>query len=165
VSRNDIEEAHSNFVREARLANPTLRLFEAATNLKGPNVESIQRLRFGANSRQAGSDLNAVERAALDEVSDIIEIKVYAECYRAFLTRNSGWRKKPVSPLVEKWVFRSLVGALWLQFNWLTNFGRLRYCRAPDCHEHISPYAQPNKITCGDQCRQRLSRSLRNGRA
>jgi hypothetical protein len=161
--RNDIEEAHSDFVREVRLAHRTLRLFEAATDPEGPDGESVQRFRFGPNNQHAGSDPNALELAALHEVSDILRTKVYAECYRSFLVRNSSWRKKRVSPLVEKWVFRSLLGALWLQFIWLTNFNRLRYCRAPDCHHHVSPYAQPNKITCSDRCRQRLSRSRRNG--
>jgi hypothetical protein len=160
--RNDIEEAHSDFVREVRLANRTLRLFEAATDPEGPDVESIVRLRSGANDRHAGSDPEGLESAARHEVSNTIERKVHAECYRAFLVRGSGWRKKRVSPLVEKWVFRSLLGALWIEFGWLTNYDRLRYCRAPDCHEHISP---SDKVTCSDQCRQRLSRTLRKGRA
>jgi hypothetical protein len=90
---------------------------------------------------------------------------VNAECYRAFLVRDSSWRKKGVSPLVEKWVFRSLLGALWQLFNWITNFDRLHFCRAPDCDKHISPFAQPNKITCDDRCRQNLSRSRRKSRA
>jgi hypothetical protein len=160
--RNDIEETHSEFVWEVRLAHRTLRLFEAATDPDGPDVESILRLRFGTHGRRAGSEPEALESVARREVSDVIERKVYEECYRAFLVRDSSWRKKRLSPLVEKWVFRSLLGALWLQFNWLTNFDHLRYCRAPDCHGHISPFARPDKITCSDRCRQKRSRTLRN---
>jgi hypothetical protein len=162
--RNEIEEVHSDFVREVRLAHRTLRLFEAATGPEAPDTESIQRLLSGAHSRPVGSDPEALEFVARHQVSDVIKTRVSAECYRAFLVRGSSWRKKQVSPLVEKWVFRSLLGALWLQFNWLTNFDRLRYCKAPDCHKHISRYAQPTKMTCDDRCRQSLSRSLRKGR-
>jgi hypothetical protein len=163
--RNEIEETHSDFVREVRLANRTLRLFEAATAPEGPDVESIERLRFGANDRHAYSGPEALELATRLEVSDIMRKKVNAECYRAFLVRGSSWRKRKVSPLVEKWVFQSLLGALWLQFNWLTKFDSLRYCRAPDCHHHISPFDRSDKMTCDDRCRQSLSRSRSNGRA
>jgi len=163
--RNDIEEAHSDFVREVRLARRTLRLFEAATYPDGPDVESILRLRFGTNGRRAGIGPEALEGVARREVSDVIKRKLHEECYRDFLVRDRSWRKKRLSPLVEKWAFRSLLGALWLQFNWLTNFDRLRYCKAPDCHEHISPFARPEKATCSDRCRQRLSRSLRTAQA
>lgn len=163
--RNDIEEAYSDFVHEVLLADRTLRLFEAATNPEGPNVEIIQELRPEGNNGLASSDPEELERVTLYEVRNTVKQKVQADCYWDLLTRDSSWRGKSRSPLARKWVFRSLLGSLWLQFMWLVTFDDLRFCAAPRCITHISPYARPDKTTCSPRCRKSLERSRKSGRS
>jgi hypothetical protein len=161
--RNDTEESRSDFAREARLANRTMKLFGAAANPDGPDIETIHELKSEVSEESI--DAEELGRSILFEVKDTIRQKVQAECYWNLLLRDGSWRKKRKSPLAEKWAFRSLLGALWLQLMWLTISDDLRFCKAPGCNHPISPYDRPDRVTCSDRCRQRLSRSLRNARA
>ena len=101
-----------------------------------------------------------IEQAALCAVRDTIEQRIHAGCYQRLVLRDTdGWRKKNMSPLAREWGFNSLLGAIWLQFEWLVTMDGLRYCKAPGCNHHTSPYASPAKKTCDATCRKSLQRS------
>ncbi|CAN5728429.1 hypothetical protein BH24ACT22_BH24ACT22_12040 [soil metagenome] len=161
--RNEITDSFSDFVEEASLANRTLRLFEAIAVPNGPNVKTIRELLPEGYDKHVGDEPDQLQRAALRAIQDTIEKKVHADCYQRLVPRDTGvWRKKNLSPFARRWEFISLVGAMWLQFEWLVTMDSLRYCEAPGCNNHISSYERSDKKTCDATCRKRLERSKQN---
>ncbi len=63
-----------------------------------------------------------------------------------------------MTPFSREWGFASLLGAMYLQVEWLAIMDGLRYCQAPGCNRHLSPYARTNKVTCSPRCRKRHER-------
>jgi hypothetical protein len=158
--RNDITDSFSDFLQEARLANQTLRLFEAVTSPDGLDVGSVQELLPEEYGSHVGDGPGQLERVALWAVKDSIEQKVRENCYNILVLRDTDvWRKKRLSPFATRWQFNSLLGAMWLQFKWLVSMDGLRYCQAPGCPRIISPYARSDKKTCSPACRKQLERS------
>ncbi len=155
--RNEVTDSFSRFVQEALLANRILKAFEAVTaDQDGPDVRTIRELL----PEVVGDEADQVEQAALWTIRDTVEQKVNAECHQHLKPRDTGvWRKKGVSPFARVWGFDSLLGAMWLQFAWLVTMDGLRYCAAPGCNHHISPYARTDKETCDATCRQRKHRN------
>jgi hypothetical protein len=155
--RNETTDSFSRFVHEALLANRTLKLFEAVTaDQSGSDVETISQLL----PEDVGDDPDQAERVALWAIQDVVKQKVHSECYEHLKPRDDGaWRKRNMSPFAREWGFSSLSGAMWLQFSWLVSMDGLRYCQAPNCNNHISPYARSDKDTCTDRCRKAKSRT------
>lgn len=157
--RDVITDSYFEFVREALLANKTLRLFEAVTSPDGLDVETIRELLSEEFGRPVGDEPDQIERAALRAIEDTIEQKVHADCYERLVLRDTGvWREKRLSPFARRWEFTSLLGAMWLQYKWLVLMDDLRYCKAPGCGRHISPHDRTDRETCSDKCRKRLWR-------
>jgi hypothetical protein len=156
-------------VKEARLANQTLKLFGAATVPGGPHVERISEL-LPEEYREysGGGSEELIKQAALFAVQDTAERKVHADCHLRLIPRlddegrkeqpDDEGRKKQVGPFLRVWDFDSLLGAMWLQFTWLATMNGPRYCEAPGCSNPIPSSACSDRITCSDACRKRRER-------
>ncbi len=135
--RNTAVDALPDFTREASLASRTLRLFEAATVKDGPETETILEL-LPDEHRDQADDLTAdtAGLVALWAVGDTIQHKVLEGCYPHLIPRDNP-QLTGRSPLVREWAFNSLLGAMWLQFMWLTTAESVRHCAGPACNRVI----------------------------
>ena len=123
---------------EARRANAVLRLYEAATDPKGVDVESIWRYerwftsvallnRFG-HRMETSAGLRDV---ALGWVAGTVRRKVAEECHPELYQEADGFR--------SGYGFKSLLGAMYLQMMWLmTATGEIRLCQGPGCNKVIA---------------------------
>jgi len=125
------------FDSEARKANAVLRLYEAATDPKGVDVESIRRYeRWFATKpvlREYGHRMDTsagLRDAALGWVAGTVRRKVAEDCHPELYQEADGFR--------IGYGFKSLVGAMYLQMMWLmTATGETRRCQGPGCNKVI----------------------------
>jgi hypothetical protein len=126
------------FDYEARMANAVLRLYEAATDPKGVDVEGIKRcegwLSTEAVLREYGHRMDTsagLRDAALGWVAGTVRRKVAEDCYPELYQEAHTFR--------SGYGFKSLVGAMYLQMMWLmTATGEIRLCQGPGCNKVIA---------------------------
>jgi hypothetical protein len=137
------EDTLESFVREAWIANQTLRLYEAAT-ADPPDVDTIrshaeryyrpQIARFFTSPHPGESDISARERVrefAIREVALMVQAEVARNVYPALYQRKDG-------SFEQGWDFVNLLGAMWLQMLWLmTDPEKIRQCRLPGCNRFV----------------------------
>ena len=122
--RPDDREKVYMFVVRAVEANRCLRLFSAATERGGPNVEKLRDLGI-----KPGTDQRMKERA-MAQVIDTIDIHLRNETFtRLYRSRDDG-------KLFRGPGFHSLLGAMWLQMAALAtapeeDIRRCRWCGEP----------------------------------
>jgi hypothetical protein len=131
-----LEETVEAFAREAWVANMALRLFEAATNLEGPDMDTIVgympdeqdgfgehlpsvRQLHGASPRHACS-------WALQVVEEIVEDRMRGHVW-PLPVRDYNGHPHGYAGHKQGWAFDSLLGAMWLQMMWLMR-GQPRRC-------------------------------------
>jgi hypothetical protein len=131
-------ETLSAFEAEAWAANETLKLYEAASNPEGPDVDYIKQfgeargITFEDSSSRRPLNAGAFRQGALYMVFSRVRGKVREECYTDFDMTNDG-------AFGFSWGFHSLLGAMYLQIAFLMrNTAAARYCRAPGCNRIIS---------------------------
>ena len=122
----------SSFVEGAKIANATLRLFEAATALEGPDIDFIQK---GIPENRRGPFVQDPHKArdwALNRVGEVVRLSLEEYCYPAFRIQEGG------SPSLD-WRFKNLLGAMWIQMMWLfTSTGGTRRCARRGCTRIIT---------------------------
>jgi hypothetical protein len=137
------EDTLESFVREAWIANQTLRLYEAAT-VDPPDVDTIRShaeryyrshiARFFTSPYPGEPDFRARDRAkefAMREVAAAVQGKVAWNVYPALYQRKDG-------SFEQGWDFVNLLGAMWLQMLWLmTDSEKIRQCRLPECNRFV----------------------------
>lgn len=167
------------FVVEWWIANRTLLLYEAATDPRGVDVSTIQKI-IPSIVLLEDEPYTAVDdspesnrRNALDVVARYVETMVTDRCHPTLRRRKEG--------LVQGWGFKSLIGAMWLQMMWLVTSDSGRRCQRPGCNRAIAievpnpeelEYTQwergyrPNhyatrkdKLYCSDSCKTLASRA------
>jgi hypothetical protein len=155
-------DVFSRFCEEVRRAGRVLRLYEAATAKPVPDVEAIARI-FGEDGmlqdqRQWAKKVAPVDagRWALREVDLVAKDVLRAETFADFYYGDHG-----ESPL-GSWGFRSLLGALWLQFFFLRiSKHEPQHCKARDCNKLLGPGDKGEKATysnkrfCSKACGER----------
>jgi hypothetical protein len=126
------------FSFEARKANAVLRLYEAATDPNGPDVEKLRRYedwfltpairtRYGPRLR----DPAVLQEKALDRVASIVRTMVSDDCYPELYQEGDTFRQGVG--------FKTLLGAMYLQMMWLmTTTGEVRRCQGPGCNAIIT---------------------------
>lgn len=131
------EETVEAFAREAWLANMTLRLYEAATNPEGPDMETI--VNYMTDEKEALADHLPSERQlhgkspehacswALDVVEEIVEDRLRGHVW-PLPVRDRNDRLYGYAGHKQGWAFDSLLGAMWLQMMWLMR-GHVRRCQ------------------------------------
>ena len=116
-SRNDArggpKETVERFVDEVWIANMTLRLYEAASNPEGPDVDAI--VGFMPDQLHGGSP-EAARSWARSLVEEIVERQVRGRCWPIPVQDGSSHG--------EGWAFDSLLGTMWLQMQWLMRGAR-----------------------------------------
>lgn len=133
-----------DFADEARRANAVLRLYEAATNPSGPDVEKIRQYEewFSTRTilREHGHRMDSplgLRHAALDWVAGTVRRMVAEECYPELYQEGEEFRQGVG--------FKSLLGAMYLQMMWLmTATGGVRRCKAPKC-DRVITFEQPEE--------------------
>jgi hypothetical protein len=126
------------FDHEARMANAVLRLYEAATDSNGVDVEGIKRykawLSTKAVMREYGHRMDTsagLRGAALSWIADTVRWKVAEDCYPELYQEADAFR--------SGYGFKSLIGAMYLQMMWLmTATGEIRRCHGPGCNKVIA---------------------------
>jgi hypothetical protein len=122
-ARGGPEETVERFADEAWVANMTLRLYEAATNPDGPDVDTI--ISFMSDQRDRwdeqmnlpsirelhGKTAKTAREWALSVVEEIVEQQVRGRCWPIPVQDGNSHS--------EGWAFDSLLGAMWLQMLWL----------------------------------------------
>lgn len=127
------EETVEAFAREAWLANMALRLYEAATNLEGPDLNSISGYmpdqedgRVNLPIREShGRTPETARRWALTVVEEIVEDRLRGRVWPISVgdyNSQGGYVGHK-----QGWAFDSLLGAMWLQMMWLM-LGQPRRC-------------------------------------
>jgi hypothetical protein len=128
------KETVEAFAREAWLANMTLRLYEAATQPEGPDLEAI--VAYMPNRESLGDDPRNVRKPrglspehargwALSIVEEIVEDRLRGHVWPVPV-KELGGRSDFVGH-EQGWAFDSLLGAMWLQMMWLM-LSRVRRC-------------------------------------
>ncbi len=120
-------ETVQRFTDEAWEAHMALRLYEAATNSEGIDLDTIVSFMpgetddwVGSSTRELhGSKPESSRRWALTVVEEIVERKVRGHCWPTPVPSGSSHK--------QGWVFDSLLGAMWLQMLWLM-LGQPRRC-------------------------------------
>lgn len=160
-----LEETVKAFAEEAWLANMTLRLFEAATNPEGPDIDTIVGYMSGSENMDMPS-----ERAlhggtpkdtrdwGLDVVEGIVEDRVRGRVWPIAvkdLTAQGSYGGHK-----QGWAFDSLLGAMWLQMMWLMLAARrCEWCgRALDID---SEQAVPSLIGAGFEGKRKPRSDMR----
>lgn len=139
-------DVYSVFVEEAKLASRMRRLFEAAVRKRKPDMATLAEFLPEDRYAEVRNDIKRAEKAALEVVADTIEEKVKHECFRRVVRRDD-YRQSRGSPLIRRWDFHSLLGAMWLQFMWLTTDDKTRYCE--HCGGPLSPDRRSDAQYCG----------------
>ncbi len=155
IKGDKLRDLYSVFVEEAQLASWCRRLFEAATTKRKPDINTLRELL----PDDYGTDGNE-EADALQIVMEVIDKKVREGCFRQRLVRGN-YRQSRSSPLLSRWNFNSLIGAMWLQFQWLTQTDDwMRRCEY--CGGMLAPNSRSDKKWCdreeGKACRQAIHR-------
>jgi hypothetical protein len=134
-----------SFDIEARRANAVLRLYEAATDPDGPDVDKIGRyeewLSTQAVLREFGHRMDSsagLRDAALGWVASTVRRTVAQDCYPELYQEGDTFR--------NGYGFKSLLGAMYLQMMWLmTATGEIRRCQGPGCNKIIT-FEQPEQL-------------------
>jgi hypothetical protein len=132
-----LEETVEAFAREAWVANMTLRLYEAATNPGGPEMETIAgcmsdreagfpHLRGVSTLSLHGDSPEHARSWALRVVEEIVEDRMRGRIW-PIPVRDLGGHLHGYAGHKQGWAFDSLLGAMWLQMMWLM-LGRVRRC-------------------------------------
>lgn len=116
------------FVVESYIAGRTLRLYEAATDPKGVDINAIRGLAGLTPFGEESPDL-ARERA-LDTVARTVEMMV--------TNRSHPILRRKADGIVQGWGFKDLLGAMWLQMMWLVSADSGRRCQRPGCNKAIA---------------------------
>lgn len=125
------------FAREAWLANMTLRLYEAATNPEGPDVNTITdympdweanlpSMRGVSTRTLHGESPEHTRGWALRVVEEVVENRTRGRVW-PIPVRDLGGRLYGYAGHKQGWAFDSLLGAMWLQMLWLM-LGQGRRC-------------------------------------
>lgn len=140
----------SAFKEESQAANETLKLYEAASNPEGPDVDYIKRfgesrsITFEDDSRRRPLNAGAFRDGGLFMVRILVRRKLREECFPELDQTKEGTFALSSS-------FHSLLGAMYLQMAFLMkNTTAARYCRAPKCNNIISldaPQETPEEIS------------------
>lgn len=133
-----------SFGIEARRANAVLRLYEAATNPDGPDVDKIRRYEEWFSTRAIlrayGHRLDSsagLRDAALGWVAGTVRRTVADDCYPELYQERDTFR--------SGYGFKSLLGAMYLQMMWLMiSTGEIRRCQGPGCNRIIT-FEQPDQ--------------------
>lgn len=133
-----------SFDIEARQANAVLRLYEAATDPDGPDVEKIRRyegwMSAQAVLREYGHRMDSsagLRDAALGWVAGTVRHVVAEDCYPELYQEGDTFR--------SGYGFKSLLGAMYLQMMWLmTTTSETRRCQGPGCNKIIA-FEQPDQ--------------------
>ncbi len=133
-----------NFDIEARRANAVLRLYEAATDSDGPDVEGLTRyeewISTQAVLREHGHRMDSsagLRDAALGWVAGTVRRTVAEDCYPELYQEGDTFR--------SGYGFKSLLGAMYLQMMWLMiATGEIRRCQGPGCNKIIT-FEQPDQ--------------------
>jgi len=122
------EDTVWRFVVESYAAGWTLRLYEAATDPEGVDVDAIRELTgltpFGGESPQFARS------QALDVVARTVESMVTGRCHPVLRRKEDG--------IAQGWGFRDLLGAMWLQMMWLVSADSRRRCQRPGCNRAVA---------------------------
>ena len=126
------------FSFEARRANAVLRLYEAATDPNGLDIEKLRRYEdwflTPAIVRRYGSRLRdpaVLQEMALDWVAGTVRRMVADDCYPELYQEGDTFRQGVG--------FKTLLGAMYLQMMWLmTTTGEVRRCQGPGCNVIIT---------------------------
>lgn len=166
---DDCVDIYSRFAKEALLASRVRRLFEATIREPKPDIEVLDDLTpiLNGSSYEASrkcdishEKLEDAEDAALQIVGYTVERKLREECYPELFVkshhRSRGNKRR--STLRQGWQFRSLLGAMWLQFMWRVDTHVIEHCVM--CGKRIPRHKYRNAITCKGACRTALSREL-----
>lgn len=131
-----LEETVEAFAIEAWVANMALRLFEAATNPEGPDMDTIvgympdQQDGFGEHLpsvRQShGASPSHARSWALQVVEEIVEDRMRGHVWPLPVRDHNG-HLYGYGGHKQGWAFDSLLGAMWLQMMWLMR-GQPRRC-------------------------------------
>jgi hypothetical protein len=165
------------FVVESYIASRTLRLYEAATDADGVDVDAIRDL---AGLTPLGGETPEFARGqALEVVARTVERMVTDRCHPILRRKEDG--------IAQGWGFRDLLGAMWLQMMWLVSADSGRRCQRPGCNRVVAivrpdwqnltytktyregkqwhvPHkygTRKDKIYCSDSCKTLASRARR----
>jgi hypothetical protein len=146
TGRSDWCQPVSDFARHVQTANRVLRLHEALSDPDGPDVEVLRR--YGARGDTPEQLREDAERLVLDTLNGILASEVHPVRYRR---RGGGY--------VRGEAFRSLWGALWVQFDRLLDTAEndRRRCKLWTCNRIID-FEQPAPLP--DQGRFKNDRRL-----
>ena len=116
------------FVVDSYIAGWTLRLYEAATDPEGVDVDAIRGL---TGLTPFGDESSEFARShALDVVARTVESMVTGRCHPILRRKEDG--------IVQGWGFGNLLGAMWLQMMWLVEVDSGRRCKRPGCNKAIT---------------------------
>jgi hypothetical protein len=137
------EDTLESFVREAWIANQTLRLYEAAMadpldlgtiRSHAERYYPSHKALFFTRPHPGESNVSTRERAkefAMREVAAAVQGKVAWNVYPALYQRKDG-------NFEQGWDFVNLLGAMWLQMFWLmTDPEKIRLCKLPGCDRFV----------------------------
>ena len=104
------------------MAGRALRLYEAATDPDGVDIENIRDLTpLGRESH------DSARRRALEEVARIAERMLSGRCHPILHRKNDS--------IVRGWGFGDLLGAMWLQMMWLVTTASGWRCQRSGCNK------------------------------
>lgn len=138
-TRGGSSDTVAAFVSEARIANQTLRLWEAATARDGPDLDAIHtfaRQHYRPHVVKFFTDTPERSREfALSEAAKAVQEKVGGSVYPSLYGH--------LDDLKQGWDFTNLLGAMWMQMFWvLIDPSRARRCERPGC-ERVVYHEQP----------------------
>lgn len=141
--RGGVGDTVKGFVAEARIANDTLRLYEAATRPKGADVETVASFTPSRYKGLVSSSPATARDYGLMQVASTVHGQVAR--HRAHVCP---YRRPVDGRFVEGYDFGSLLGAMWLQALWLLEDDRPGRCRTPWCARIIA-FEQPELVDHG----------------
>jgi hypothetical protein len=154
-------ETVERFAGEAWEANMALRLYEAASNPGGPDVDNIvgfmpddgeEWMNYRGVRELHGKMQETARSWALTVVEEIVERKIRGRCWPIPVRDGSSHK--------QGWAFDSLLGAMWLQMLWLM-LGQPRRCEWCGKLLDVGPEQEQDLQTAGIDGGQRKPRSDR----
>lgn len=144
-------ESLRKFSYEAKQANAVLNLYQVVTDPEGPDQEKMesraiwyaqQGILSPAVLQRLGyltKDTVAFRDMVLGWVAGTVRRVVAQECYPELYEKDGEFH--------QGFGFRSLLGAMYLQMEWLiTAKGKARRCQAPKCSNIIS-FERPEEVS------------------
>lgn len=134
-TRGGVEDSVVAFANEARAANSVLRLYQAATDPNGVDVEAIRNSFPRKYQNLFAGTPHEARTNALHRIADTVANRVAGACYpTAYEQPDRTWK--------QGYDFTNLLGAMWLQMLWLLTADDVRYCEYPKCNK-VLDYEQP----------------------